>query len=129
MAQPPTYRPARCLDLSHRAAQRNRQAVLVGQAKSGRVITAAAGIMILVFGSFLLGGQRQLQEFGFGLAFSVLIDALIMRSLLAPALMHLIGPANWALPTWLEEILPKLSIKADETATGSSAERELASLT
>ena len=54
--------------------------------------------MILVFGSFLLGGVRVLQEFGFGLGFSVLVDALLIRSLLVPALMHLIGPANWALP-------------------------------
>ena len=91
----------------------NRQAVLFGQAKSGRVIAAAALIMVLVFGSFLLGSQRQLQEFGFGLAFSVLIDALIVRSLLVPALMHLIGPANWVLPGWLERVLPRLSIEAE----------------
>jgi RND superfamily putative drug exporter len=63
-------------------------------------------IMILVFGSFLLGGERILQEFGFGLGFAVLVDALIIRSLLVPALMHLIGPANWALPGWLDRILP-----------------------
>jgi uncharacterized membrane protein YdfJ with MMPL/SSD domain len=50
--------------------------------------------MILVFGSFLLGGQRVLQEFGFGLAFAVLVDALVIRSLLVPALVHLTGPAN-----------------------------------
>ena len=54
--------------------------------------------MILVFGSFMFGGARELAEFGFGLAFSVLVDALLIRSLLVPALMHLIGPANWALP-------------------------------
>ena len=106
---------AELLDLAHRPAQRNRQAVLVGQAKSGRVIAAAAVIMILVFGSFLLGSQRQLQEFGFGLAFSVLIDAFIVRSLLVPALMHLIGPGNWALPALLGKVLPKISIEADES--------------
>jgi len=66
------------------------------QAKSGPVIAAAAGIMILVFGSFMFGA-RELAEFGFGLGFSVLVDALLIRSLLVPALMHLIGPANWAL--------------------------------
>jgi RND superfamily putative drug exporter len=103
----------------------NRQAVLIGQAKSGRVIAAAALIMVLVFGSFLLGSQRQLQEFGFGLAFSVLIDALIVRSLLVPALMHLIGPANWDLPVWLERVLPRLSIEAEGPATDTCApERE-----
>jgi len=67
--------------------------------------------MILVFGSFLLGGHRLLQEFGFGLAFSVLVDALVIRSLLLPAVMHLIGPANWALPNWLGRVLPRLSIE------------------
>lgn len=110
----PDVNPA-TFDLAHRPAQRNRRAVIVGQAKSGRVIAAAAGIMILVFGSFLLGGQRQLQEFGFGLAFSVLVDALIVRSLLVPALMHLIGPANWTLPTGLGRFLPRVSIEDDES--------------
>ena len=86
-------------------------AVTLGQAKSNRVIIAAAAIMILVFGSFLFGGHRLLQEFGFGLAFSVLVDALVIRSLLLPAVMHLIGPANWALPNWLGRVLPHLSIE------------------
>jgi putative drug exporter of the RND superfamily len=73
--------------------------------------------MILVFGSFLLGGQRVLQEFGFGLAFAVLVDALVIRSLLVPALMHLTGPANWALPGWLDRILPRLAIEARDEAS------------
>jgi RND superfamily putative drug exporter len=94
-------------------AARNHLAVLSGQAKSGRIIAAAAGIMILVFGSFLFGGGRELAEFGFGLAFSVLVDALVIRGLLVPALMHLIGPANWALPRWLDRILPRLAIEAE----------------
>jgi len=67
--------------------------------------------MILVFSSFLLGGHHLLQEFGFGLGFSVLLDALIIRSLLLPALMHLIGPANWAIPAWLDRVLPRLDIE------------------
>ena len=82
-----------------------------GQAKSSRIIAAAAGIMILVFGSFLLGGHRILAEFGFGLGFAVLVDALVIRSLLVPAIMHLIGPANWALPGWLDRMLPRLAIE------------------
>ena len=97
------------------AARRNHLAVTTGQAKSGPVIAAAAGIMILVFGSFMFGA-RELAEFGFGLGFSVLIDALLIRSLLVPALMHLIGPANWALPRWLDRILPRLAIEAAEPA-------------
>jgi RND superfamily putative drug exporter len=95
-----------------RAVRRNHEAVTVGQAKSGRIIAAAAGIMILVFGSFLIGDQRVLQEFGFGLAFAVLVDALIIRGFLVPALMHLIGPVNWAMPTWLRRVVPNFSIEA-----------------
>ena len=76
---------------------RNHPAVTTGQGRSGPAIAAAAGIMILVFGS-LVFGARAPAEFGFGLGFSVLVDALLIRSLLVPALMHLIGPANWALP-------------------------------
>ena len=72
--------------------------------------------MILVFGSFMFGGARELAEFGFGLAFSVLVDALLIRSLLVPALMHLIGPANWALPRWLDRLLPRLAVEGAEVA-------------
>ncbi|MET9553768.1 MMPL family transporter [Streptomyces sp. NPDC006645] len=93
----------------------NHWAVTHGQAKTGRVVAAAAGIMILVFGSFLIGDDHVLQEFGFGLAFAVLVDALIIRSLLVPALMHLIGPANWAMPAWLNRIMPNLSIDSART--------------
>jgi RND superfamily putative drug exporter len=100
--------------LSGRAVRRNHEAVTVGQAKSGPIIAAAASIMILVFGSFLLGGQRVLQEFGFGLGFAVLVDALAIRGLLVPAIMHLVGPANWALPGWLDRILPRVAVEAGE---------------
>jgi putative drug exporter of the RND superfamily len=72
--------------------------------------------MILVFGSFMFGGARELAEFGFGLAFSVLVDALLIRSLLVPALMHLIGRANWALPRSLDRLLPRLAIEGAEVA-------------
>jgi RND superfamily putative drug exporter len=108
--------------LSGRPARRNHQAVTTGQAKSGRIIAAAASIMILVFGSFLLGGQRVLQEFGFGLGFAVLVDALVIRGLLVPALMHLIGPANWALPGWLDRILPRVAVEAGEQAPAAGPE-------
>ena len=112
--------------LGGRAARRNHQVITTGQAKSGPIIAAAASIMILVFGSFLLGGQRVLQEFGFGLGFAVLVDALVIRSLLVPALMHLTGPANWALPGWLDRILPRLAIEArdEASATGPEAGRD-----
>jgi RND superfamily putative drug exporter len=112
--------------LGGRAARRNHQAVTTGQAKSGEIIAAAAGIMIVVFGSFLLGGQRVLQEFGFGLGFAVFVDALVIRSLLVPAIMHLTGPANWALPGWLDRILPRLAVEArdEASATGPEAGRD-----
>ncbi|WP_405577840.1 MMPL family transporter [Streptomyces sp. NBC_01190] len=93
------------------AVRHNHRAVTVGQAKSGRIIAAAAGIMILVFGSFLIGDQRVLKEFGFGLAFAVLVDALVIRGLLVPALMHVFGPANWAMPRKLERVVPNLSFE------------------
>jgi RND superfamily putative drug exporter len=95
-------------------AWRNHAAVTAGQAHSTRIVTAAAGIMILVFGSFLSGGHHLLQEFGFGLGFSVLIDAILIRSMLLPAVMHLIGPANWYLPARLGRALPRVDIEAVE---------------
>jgi RND superfamily putative drug exporter len=103
--------------LGSSAVRSNHQAIVVGQAKSGRIIVAAAFIMVLVFGSFLLSGDRILQEFGFGLGFAVFVDAIVIRSVLVPAIMHLIGPANWHLPSWLERVVPNLSIEAaDEPA-------------
>jgi RND superfamily putative drug exporter len=96
-----------------RAAWRNHQAVVIGQAKSGRIVAAAAAVMVLVFGSFILGGQRSLQEFGFGLGFSVLVDAMIIRSLLVPAVMHIIGPANWSMPSWINRALPDISVESE----------------
>ena len=111
------HRPGPAADTTGRDADYNHLAVTLGQAKSNRIIIAAAGIIILVFGSFLLGGHRLLQEFGFGLAFSVLIDAIIIRSLLLPAVMHLIGPNNWAIPASLGRALPHLDIEPDQSDT------------
>jgi putative drug exporter of the RND superfamily len=87
------------------------QAVRAGQATTGRVIIAAATIMILVFSAFILSGQQVIGEIGIGLAAAVLLDAFLLRTLLVPALMHLTGRANWWLPRWLERILPHLSIE------------------
>ncbi|MFF2523242.1 MMPL family transporter [Streptomyces liangshanensis] len=94
------------------AVRHNHEAVSLGQAKSGRIIAAAASIMILVFGSFLIGDSFVLKEFGFGLGFAVLVDALIIRGLLVPALMHLSGPITWALPARLGRIIPNLSVES-----------------
>ena len=108
--------------VNKRAARRNHRAIVIGQSKSGRIIAAAAAIMVLVFGSFMLGGQRALQEFGFGLGFSVLVDALIIRSLLVPAIMHMIGPANWSMPTWLSRALPDISVEVEDRCSSVDIE-------
>jgi putative drug exporter of the RND superfamily len=93
----------------------NAHSVRIGQAATGRVITAAATIMILVFGSFLLAGQRVIAEFGIGLASAVLLDAFILRTILVPAAMHLIGERNWWLPRVVDRALPRVAVEAAET--------------
>ena len=98
----------------------NHQAVCTGQATTGRVIIAAATIMILVFSAFILSGQQIIGEIGIGLAAAVLLDAFLLRTLLVPALMHLSGRANWWLPGWLDRILPHLSIEPATQPPGPS---------
>jgi RND superfamily putative drug exporter len=90
----------------------NGRAVTKGQAETGRVITAAALIMILVFLSFLLGGNIVIQEFGIGLAGAIIIDAFLVRTIIVPALMHLAGNANWWIPDWLDRVLPHVTMEA-----------------
>lgn len=98
----------------------NEQAVIIGQATTGRIITAAGSIMVFVFLAFILGGQRVIAEFGVGLASAVLLDAFIIRTILVPALMHIFGSGNWWLPGWLESRLPHLSVEpADESLDSS----------
>ncbi len=91
----------------------NRLAVTRGLAATGRTITAAATIMILVFGSFIVGGQIIIAMFGLGLASAVLLDALIVRSILVPGLMLILGKANWAIPRALDRLLPHLNVEGD----------------
>jgi RND superfamily putative drug exporter len=88
-----------------------REAVMHGLAATGRTITAAAGIMFLVFASFVLGGEWVIEMFGVGLAAAVLLDALIVRMVLVPGLTILFGEANWKIPAWLDRILPHLNIE------------------
>ena len=88
----------------------NRAAVTTGQAMTGRVITAAASIMILVFLSFLLVDNIIIQQFGIGVAAAIIIDAFVVRTVIVPAVMHLCGRANWWLPGWLNRRLPNLAI-------------------
>jgi RND superfamily putative drug exporter len=87
---------------------------LRGQADTGRVITAAAMIMISVFVAFVFGGERVIAEFGIGLGAAVFLDAFILRTVLVPAMMHLMGNANWWLPAWLDKKMPHLAVEAPD---------------
>lgn len=86
-------------------------AVREGLATTGRVVTAAAAIMVVVFGAFLLSPDRMLQQFGLGLAAAVLIDAVVIRCLLLPAVMHVFGARAWWLPAGLARRLPRLALE------------------
>ncbi|WP_314412440.1 MMPL family transporter [Streptomyces kroppenstedtii] len=101
----------------------NRRAVRVGLAETGRVINSAAVIMISVFLAFVLSGDRVIAMFGIGLAAAVALDAFVLRTLLVPALMHLLGGANWWLPGWLDRRLPRLSIEPPEIRTAAPGRR------
>jgi RND superfamily putative drug exporter len=90
----------------------NATAVADGLAATARVITAAAAIMVCVFGAFVLGPERSLKLFGFGMAVAVLIDATIVRLVLVPATMELLGDRNWWIPGWLDRILPRVHVEA-----------------
>jgi RND superfamily putative drug exporter len=90
------------------------EAVSRGLQATGKVITAAATIMILVFASFALGDDRIIKLFGLGLASAVFFDAVIIRCLLVPALMEIFGKRAWWLPAWLDRRLPRLAIEAPE---------------
>ena len=88
----------------------NARAVADGLAATGRVITAAAAIMVCVFGAFVLGEQRDIKLFGFGLAAAIFIDATIVRMVLVPSAMELMGRANWWAPGWLVRYLPTIRV-------------------
>jgi RND superfamily putative drug exporter len=98
-----------------------RYAVQHGLAMTGRVVTAAAVIMIAVFGAFAIGNERALAMMGVGFASAIFIDAFIIRLLLLPAVMHLAGPAMWWMPAWLERRLPRLHIEAEERPDADEA--------
>jgi putative drug exporter of the RND superfamily len=87
------------------------RAVIDGLADTGRVITSAALIMVCVFTSFVVNGDPIVKEFGVGLAVAIAIDATVVRCLLVPAVMTLLGRAAWWMPAWLDRLLPKVSIE------------------
>ncbi len=96
------------------AGEDNTSSVVSGLVTSARVITAAALIMVFVFGSFLLNGDPTIKQFGIGLAVAVILDATVVRCLLVPALMVLMGKLNWYIPRWLDRVVPHLSIEGAE---------------
>jgi RND superfamily putative drug exporter len=99
----------------------NAAAVTHGLAATGRTITAAATIMVLVFGAFVLGGERVIELFGIGLASAVLLDALIVRSVLVPAVMLMLGDRNWWLPAFLNRWLPHLEVEGRAAREAAAA--------
>jgi putative drug exporter of the RND superfamily len=88
-----------------------RRAVADGLAKTARVITAAAAIMVVVFLAFLAAPDVFLKLFGIGLASAIFLDATIVRMVLVPAVMQLLGSRNWWIPNWLERVLPRLDVE------------------
>ncbi len=88
----------------------NRMAVRNGLASTGKTITAAALIMILIFGSFIHGGNRTIKEFGLGLAAGIFMDAVLIRMAIVPAVMFVLGRSNWWFPKWLDTRLPRAGI-------------------
>jgi len=99
----------------------NATAVRNGLAATGKTITAAALIMILVFGAFILGGIRVIKEFGLGLAGGIFVDAFIIRMAVVPSVMILLGKSNWWFPKWLEW-LPRLNVDPDLPVDGPQAQ-------
>ena len=92
----------------------NRQAVVEGIANTGRVITSAALIMVSVFFAFVLNGDPTVKQFGVGMGVAVAVDATVVRCLLVPAAMTLLGRANWWFPRWLDRVVPNFSIEGEE---------------
>ncbi|HLL92053.1 MAG TPA: MMPL family transporter [Solirubrobacteraceae bacterium] len=96
------------------------RSVAEGLALTGRVVTAAAAIMVCVFLSFMLGEDRIIKEFGLSLASAVFLDALVVRCLLLPATLHLVGKATWQIPSWLDRLLPRLNVEGTSLGAGAA---------
>jgi RND superfamily putative drug exporter len=103
-------------------SKRPTRAVIEGLANTGRVITSAALIMVCVFTSFVLNGDPVVKEFGLGLAVAIAIDATLVRCLLVPAVMTLLGRASWWMPSWLGRCLPRISIEGEDSFAKPSAQ-------
>jgi RND superfamily putative drug exporter len=102
----------------------NSRAVAEGLALTGRVVTAAAAIMVCVFLSFMLGEDRVIKEFGLSLASAVFLDAVVVRCLLLPAVLHLTGELTWKLPDWLARRMPRVNVEGTALRDGGGAQAE-----
>jgi RND superfamily putative drug exporter len=100
----------------------NEHAVNHGQAVTGRTITSLAMIMVFVFGSFVSSTDRTIKMIGLGMATAVFLDAILVRTILVPAIMHLLGDRNWRLPEWLGRRLPHLDIEGEVLEPGAGEE-------
>ena len=109
------------------ATKDNARAVADGLAATARVITAAALIMVCVFSAFVLGDDRQLKLFGLGMAFAVFIDATIVRMVLVPATMELLGARNWWIPKWLDRVLPRIDVEGHHLTIAELDDEDLLS--
>jgi RND superfamily putative drug exporter len=103
----------------------NKRAIKAGQAGTGGIITAAAVIMIAVFAGFVLDPNRSVKLFGVGLAGAVFLDAFVLRTILVPALMHLLGRSNWFFPRVLDRITPRVSVEPPDEPKHEAPQREL----
>ncbi len=101
----------------------HRRAVGEGLALTGRVVTAAAAIMVCVFLSFMLGENRVIEEFGLSLASAVFLDAVVVRCLLLPAVLSVVGERTWWIPAWLDRVLPRLNIEGTSIRAQATAEQ------
>lgn len=99
----------------------SRTSVADGLAATAKVITAAAAIMVVVFGSFMLEFERTMKMMGTGLAVAIFLDATIVRMVLVPSTMELLGDRNWWLPRWLDRILPDLDVEGHDVALSGEA--------
>jgi putative drug exporter of the RND superfamily len=98
-----------------------RRAVADGLAKTARVITAAAAIMVVVFLAFVASPEVFLKLFGIGLAAAIFLDATLVRMVLVPAVMQLLGARNWWIPDWLERILPRIEVEREESRVATES--------
>jgi RND superfamily putative drug exporter len=103
--------------------RRNHESVAVGLRSTGKIITGAAAIMVVVFSTFASGDLVMLQQVGFGLAIAVLLDATVVRSVLVPASMALLGDLNWYLPRWLHW-LPRVSVEHEAAHADATTVRD-----